>query len=243
MASNQDAPYRNEELLRKKYVHTDMSVGELCEEFGCSKTTLYKYINKYGLQEELDTRYKDPDVLKQLYVERGLSIDEVAEELDATRNKVHYQLEKHDIDRRNEGGVFEDAEWRSKSTLKELYHDRGLSTLEIADRYDVTPSGVSKRMNELGIEKRQSYRHKEPSITLNQHGYERYATGKFGYRDSVFIHRLVVVAEGADPHKVFGDLSHVVHHKNEIPWDNRPENLEVVTQSEHKKIHGNQYTD
>jgi hypothetical protein len=50
---------------------------------------------------------------------------------------------------------------------------------------------------------------------------------------SVPVHRLVAVAEYG-----FDEVKNMdVHHKNEIKWDNRPENLELLTRSEHRKLH------
>lgn len=41
---------------------------------------------------------------------------------------------------------------------------------------------------------------------------------------------------GEDPREVFDDRTHV-HHKNGIPWDNRPANLEVVDDVPHGRHH------
>ena len=47
------------------------------------------------------------------------------------------------------------------------------------------------------------------------------------------VHRLLAVSEwGLDAIR-----GREVHHKNEIPWDNRPENLELVTREEHGEKH------
>lgn len=64
-------------------------------------------------------------------------------------------------------------------------------------------------------------------------GYERTGAGQ----SEAAIHQLLVIAEGADPHKVFSDGDYNVHHKNHIPWDNRPENVELLTKAEHNSEH------
>lgn len=46
-------------------------------------------------------------------------------------------------------------------------------------------------------------------------------------------HRLQMVAE----HGFEELIGKVVHHKNEIPWDNRPDNLELLSPSEHAMVH------
>jgi len=58
------------------------------------------------------------------------------------------------------------------------------------------------------------------------------------YKDNtVSIHQLTSIADGADPYKVWSDGEYVTHHKNNIPWDNRPNNLKVVAKGEHNRIH------
>lgn len=60
-----------------------------------------------------------------------------------------------------------------------------------------------------------------------------------GESDYVSVHQLVMLREGHDPHKIFAgvDKWHI-HHKNKVAWDNRPENLELLTPKEHAKRHG-----
>jgi len=70
-----------------------------------------------------------------------------------------------------------------------------------------------------------------------------YFHGSNGYKmfrggdncDYVPIHRLVAVAEyGVDEVK-----EKHIHHKNGVKWDNRPENLEPLSNSEHQRLESN----
>jgi len=47
---------------------------------------------------------------------------------------------------------------------------------------------------------------------------------------------LVAIANGEDPAEIFSSEWNV-HHKNDIPWDNRPDNLEVMKHGEHRSLH------
>lgn len=69
---------------------------------------------------------------------------------------------------------------------------------------------------------------------MQSSGYMRW-TGKYSVDDnaSVYVHRLLAVAKYG-----FSDVAdRVVHHKNTVPWDNRPDNIEVMTQSDHASQH------
>lgn len=74
-------------------------------------------------------------------------------------------------------------------------------------------------------------------LTRSSHGYLKVQVGRFhpmadpnGY---AYLHDLVVVA--AIERQLGPD--EVVHHENEQTWDNRLENLKVITRSEHAQHH------
>ena len=64
-------------------------------------------------------------------------------------------------------------------------------------------------------------------------GYEVWTVWDHPIRRRVLVHRLVAIAE----HGVDEVVGKVVHHRNSIPWDNRPENLEVLSRGEHARHH------
>lgn len=74
------------------------------------------------------------------------------------------------------------------------------------------------------------------SIQMTGLGYE-YVRDRAGDADqTVYVHQLVVIAAGADPRSVFGPRVDV-HHRNHIPWDNRPANLELEEANPHRRAH------
>jgi len=71
-------------------------------------------------------------------------------------------------------------------------------------------------------------------VPLHYYGqYERWRHHYKGERDApVYVHRLLAVSEyGFDAVK-----NKEVHHKNGIKWDNRPENIELLTVEEHRQL-------
>jgi len=70
---------------------------------------------------------------------------------------------------------------------------------------------------------------KQPRFYTSPRGYEEL----IHLRNTVRVHRLAAVAwYGFD-----AVADKVVHHENNIPWDNREDNLRAVTAEEHARIH------
>ena len=131
-------------------------------------------------------------------------------------------------------------EYQKESVLRDLYHRQRLSSRDIAERFGVNKSTILDWMRRNGIERREraeshrtSMLKKPASLSIHPRGYEYWKTRYNGDAAYVYVHRLLAVAEYG-----FDEVaSNVVHHKNNIEWDNRPENLEVMGRIEHHEEH------
>lgn len=130
--------------------------------------------------------------------------------------------------------------WRDEEVLRELYIERKMPMSYIGERVGCSGDTIRRWLNRHNIDTRslsEVNRLKKPAKpqfrTRRKDGYVEFRVYHRGEPDRVLIHRLVAVAEfGFDA--VSGK---VVHHVNEIPWDNRPGNLETMTRSEHSILH------
>jgi len=137
------------------------------------------------------------------------------------------------------------AEYKDPETLRALYHGEEMSTIEIADKFDVDTSTIRKYMEEGGVERRKAYKDptRPPSHVLDPHGegvgnaYEKVENTHNGDTQIVYIHRLIAYAHGILSFKELCDPEVVVHHKSGHGLDNRPENLGVMGNSEHHIHH------
>jgi hypothetical protein len=67
-------------------------------------------------------------------------------------------------------------------------------------------------------------------------GYEYVRDRAGGDDETVYVHQLVAITAGVDPRRVFSTRFDV-HHSNQIPWDNRPGNLELEERGAHRRSH------
>lgn len=134
--------------------------------------------------------------------------------------------------------LYQDEGW-----LREKYIEEEHTTDELAEMAGCTKPTILRYMDNYGIGRRDKnyYRRKEPpKLEHYPTGHERVRARHRGTRYTVSIHQLVAIAhEIASPQEVFGDSGLVIHHENEIPWDNRPCNLTAVSRGEHAWIHRN----
>lgn len=124
--------------------------------------------------------------------------------------------------------------WRSKEVMQKLYEECDTQK-EMAEELDTTEYTISKWIREHSIT---SHTPKN-GVYFREHKQDGHF--QINIRDGPVVpeHALSTLAKGADPHRVFADDTHV-HHKNCCSYDNRPENVMVVTVEEHQKIHQNE---
>lgn len=128
--------------------------------------------------------------------------------------------------------------WTDKSKLQDLA-DMGLSQEEMAERLGCSGPTISRWIDKLDVEYDPRYDRSGPDKSLhpwfkvNSGGYEvAQSWNRHTGREEVSIHRLLAYSMGME----IEDKD--VHHKNGVPWDNRPDNIEALTRKEHRRIHG-----
>lgn len=170
--------------------------------------------------------WRDEERLRELYIEEGIDQPEIAEMMGCSRDTIWRWCEKFDIQR----------PWKDPDKLRELYWEEGLSLSECADKLGCSAQNVKNWLDKTGLGTRsqsQAQVTNTAPICLNNWGHESIYHQYKGENYGVLVHRLLAVAE-------FGHdavVENVIHHKNGIPWDNRPENLEPMSAEEHNRLH------
>lgn len=126
------------------------------------------------------------------------------------------------------GTKYKDEKW-----LRQKYVDEGLSMSQIADVCGCSYGTIYYWMNKCGIDRRKQPQEQLLTPYTTKDGYVRVDVTMGGEKKAVPIHRLLAVAEhGFDAVK-----GNDVHHQNEIPWDNRPDNIELLSREDHAGHH------
>lgn len=131
-----------------------------------------------------------------------------------------------------------EAPWRDEKTLRRLYVEEGLTQQQIADELDSGRRTIGRWIRHYEIPPQDPRGAKDAShLPVTYRSYKK--DGGRVYEcwthksQWVRVHRLLAVAEYG-----FDAVSGMdVHHKNNIPWDNRPSNIELLTRSEHSRHH------
>lgn len=181
-------------------------------------------------------KYKDRDWLEKKYYDEELQYTEIAEEAGCSISTISRYMNKYGI----EPNLSPYDKINDKAWLTKQYVEKERHTTDIAEEIGCTHVIVCKWLRKYGVKIRsRTERQKKlhPNFDTTPKGYERVTSpkppGVDGSIDELKLHRLVAVAKyGFD--EVAGD---VVHHKNGIPWDNRLENLELMSNSEHASLH------
>lgn len=246
------------EWLKKQYHDKGRTQSDIAEECGITQSTLSGHMKRHGITARSnseaaeralkpDKPYTDPEWLRREYHDKERTLYEIADEFDMTATGIAHWMDKHGIERRDNRdaqrpeGKHTDPEW-----LRERYHTDGMTLQEVADEAGVSVSQVHKWMDDYGIERRRfDYDRRTGPVSI-QSVYGRIGDLPGGWvqirsknptdekaHDSLYVHQLLAIAEGADPYKVFSGGDYHVHHENRIRWDNRPDNIELLSEEEH----------
>ncbi|WP_241989511.1 HNH endonuclease, partial [Halorubrum sp. SP9] len=167
--------------------------------------------------------YKDQQKLESLLEKHEYHVPSVADECGVSRGTIHRWCEKHGINPKP---------YSDKEKLKELYVDKGLSAEEVGNRLCGSEHSVLDWLRRHDLPVRTASADRPPHFRT-QHGYEKWSVTHQGSSFDVMVHRLLAVAE----HGLDELREKDVHHKNRIPWDNRTQNIELLTTEEHMRDH------
>lgn len=175
------------------------------------------------------SKHHDKVWLEKKYWEDNLEQSEIANICGVTGGTISRWMKKHNI-------PTDFSDWISSDELNHLYHDEKLSLREIENKFNVDSETVRRSMDENGVETRDRLDYQShilPSLKMNSNGYYLWQEQSHEENKVVKVHRLVAISEyGFD-----AVAEKHVHHTNQIKFDNRPENLELLSPSEHMELH------
>ncbi|WMT07796.1 helix-turn-helix domain-containing protein [Natrinema thermotolerans] len=154
-AVESDAPWTDEDTLRKLYVEERLSQPEIAERLGCSDSTVSNWIRRHGIKRP----WQDEDRMRELYAEEQLSQAEIADRLDCGVSTIETWMNRHGITGRENGESVQLSllpgpayeVLTDEDELRHLYEKEGLDTYQIADLLNVGSSTVSDYTRRYGI--------------------------------------------------------------------------------------------
>lgn len=230
----EDKPWQDKETLERLYIDEGLSCAEIGDKLGCSGHTADKWCKKLGVSK----KYRNREWLYEKYVEEDMYVYRIAELAGCSHRTITEWLQEFDLAQEYGPANYQDEQpWKDPDELQRAYHKEEKTIDEIATEWGCSPTTVRRNMIELGIERREGGNRVSVPKDARMGGYVQVSSSSNGSKKSVLLHRLIAYAAGKLSFEELCDSNTIVHHRNNIPWDNRPENLEAMSRGEHMEIH------
>jgi len=127
-----------------------------------------------------------------------------------------------------------------KEILREQYVEQEKTLQELEEEWGVPRGTIHYWLKQYDIERRRhlATRIERATFYTDTEGYEQASShiSSSGEVARVRVHQLLACLSH-EPAEVFSSEKEV-HHRNTVRWDNREENIELLTRAEHQQAHG-----
>lgn len=169
-----DKPWHDPDTLEEHFLNEDLSASEIAEEFGCSESTIHRWLRTFGIEANEEKPWTDEGLLRELYVEEDLTSEEIAEQVGCGHTTVLRWLKKYDVGQNDKQPL-----WQYKGILRTLYKENDWTIKEIGDELGAHKGTIRSWLRRHNIETpgrgggkyqdptvlRRMYKEKEMSVT------------------------------------------------------------------------------
>jgi transposase/5-methylcytosine-specific restriction endonuclease McrA len=138
------------DALYQLYIEENLSAEQIGEQFGISRTQVYRYLRSYKIERTKEGGIPSREVLYQMFVVDDLSTKEIAKQLGISRTQIYRGLVLYDIERNK----VQNPNAPSRETLYQLYVEENLSAEQISEKLGFTTAGnITHYLRRYGIER------------------------------------------------------------------------------------------
>ncbi|MDS0280326.1 hypothetical protein NDI85_21305 [Halomicroarcula sp. S1AR25-4] len=239
-------PWTDADRLEHLYHEEGLSAVDIAEGEDITPSGVRHWMDKHGIErrthtndKHVETPWQDKNTLKTEHHEKEKTTSEIAEEMGCAESTIKTWLRRHGIENRSREIKRSRSLSAEPKELRRLYHDEGLSLQGVADEIGVSRGKVRSDMQFADIPRRTRLdviRANCASFGMDMSGYECWRGATNDRYEFLRVHRLLAIACGESPHKVFSGNYHV-HHKNGLKWGNWHSNIELLSPAEHRSKH------
>lgn len=142
-----DAPWHDADKLRDLYKDQGKTTAEIADEFGCSESTVQRWLESFGIESSEDKPWTDKELLEKLHSDEGLNSQEIAEQLGCGHTTI--------LRWKDNFGIGEDEKpplWHYEGILRSLYVENNWSLQEIADELGAHKGTIRSWLRRHNIE-------------------------------------------------------------------------------------------